>query len=406
MQATNERHERPLEESPLRRAKPGQDAVASLDPRRTQPPGEAPRRKRSGGASGWKQVHSASKVFLLSGLLIFTLWRATHSTALAEARRAYDRHYLTPALRWALDHLDRRPFSHDAAVLAARCLSDLDYGTAAEAYYQRASWTGTLSLDDLHHRAYGLVRANARLESIKVYEEILRVRPDDALALRRLATVYYSMKAYVPSKALAEKLTRLPDAAEVGICLLGTIHHEVHHLKQAVDAYEQVLTLDPTLSRMPLPATLFWSEYTEDLITLGRAAEARRLLLSALASRDEPMLHFLLARAERARGDFEAAEACCNRAVEKDPTLREAWVLLGQLALPKREPRKAVACLNRALALSPDDFETNYGLSIAYRLIGDVAAADRFARKVERLRSTESPPGTGTGLPHGGGDGR
>ena len=201
-----------------------------------------------------------------------------------------------------LDHLDRRPFSHDAAVFAARCLSDLDYGTAAEAYYHRASWTGTLSLDDLHHRAYGLVRANAREESIKVYKEILRVRPDDSLALRRLATVYYSMKEYVQSKALAEKLTRLPDAAEVGNCLLGTIHHEERQRHKAVDAYKQVLTLDPSLSRLPLPATLFWSEYTEDLITLGRAAEARRLLLSALALRDEPVLHFLLARAERRAG--------------------------------------------------------------------------------------------------------
>ena len=74
-------------------------------------------------------------------------------------------------------------------------------------------------------------------------------------------------------------------------------------------------------------------------------------------------------------------------------------MLLGQLALPKREPRKAVACLNRALALSPDDFETNYGLSIACRLLGDVAAADRFARKAERLRSTQPPPSTGMGIP-------
>ena len=152
-------------------------------------------------------------------------------------------------------------------------------------------------------------------------------------------------------RRLAEKLARLPDAAEVGISLLGTIHHEERQRQKAVDAYEQVLTLDPSLARLPFPSNLFWSAYTEDLIAVGRAADARRLLLGTLASRDEPLLHFLLARAERALGDFEEAEACCNRAVEKDATLREAWLLLGQLALPKREPRKAVAFLSRAVGL-------------------------------------------------------
>ena len=105
------------------------------------------------------------------------------------------------------------------------------------------------------------------------------------------------------AKVLAEKLVRLPDAAEIGICLLGTIHHEERQRREAVDAYEQVLTLDPSLSRMPLPATLFWSEYTEDLIILGRAAEYRGGSCSRpWRCATNRMLHFLLARAERFLG--------------------------------------------------------------------------------------------------------
>ena len=73
MQSTNKGKERPLEDSLSRGAGTGQDAVASLEPRRNEPPGEAPRRKRSGGASGRRQVRLARKVFLLVGLLIFTL---------------------------------------------------------------------------------------------------------------------------------------------------------------------------------------------------------------------------------------------------------------------------------------------------------------------------------------------
>ena len=51
---------------------------------RQGPRGVAIRRQACGS-----RCYFASKVFLLSGLLVFTLWCATDSTALAEERRAY-----------------------------------------------------------------------------------------------------------------------------------------------------------------------------------------------------------------------------------------------------------------------------------------------------------------------------
>ena len=43
---------------------------------------------------------------------------------------------LTTCLRYSLDHLERRPWSREAALLAARCLSRLDFADAAEPYYR------------------------------------------------------------------------------------------------------------------------------------------------------------------------------------------------------------------------------------------------------------------------------
>ena len=77
-------------------------------------------------------------LILLTGLLALTAWNVTRSEALGQARRSM-RGELTTCLRYSLDHLERRPWSREAALLAARCLSRLDFADAAEPYYKRAA---------------------------------------------------------------------------------------------------------------------------------------------------------------------------------------------------------------------------------------------------------------------------
>src|SRR5262249_9536445 len=72
---------------------------------------------------------------VLLGLSLLTAWNLTRSDALGEARRAEARGDLAEGLQRALDHLVRQPWSHEAALVAARCLSRLDYADEAEEYY-------------------------------------------------------------------------------------------------------------------------------------------------------------------------------------------------------------------------------------------------------------------------------
>ena len=110
----------------------------------------------------------------LTGSLAATAWVVTRSDALAKAAAADRAGNPVLALRLALDHLGRRPWSREAARIAARNLSRLDYADEAEPYYRRC---GELSPDDLHIRAYGLVRTNQRERAIAAYEEILAGGP-------------------------------------------------------------------------------------------------------------------------------------------------------------------------------------------------------------------------------------
>ena len=144
----------------------------------------------------------------------------------------------------ARDHLARRPWSRAAALLAARCLSQLDYPDEAEPYYHRA---GRLSLDDLQVRAYGMVRSNQHERAIRAYQEIVARWPDNVLALRRLAAVELAVQNRTESLALADRLIAIPGGEVVGFTLRGSVHHDDGNRAEAVAAYERVLQLDPEL---------------------------------------------------------------------------------------------------------------------------------------------------------------
>src|SRR5262245_24794077 len=117
----------------------------------------APGRRRGENRGRFAPV---ARGLALAGLLALTAWNVTRSEALRDAEEAYRRGDFATGFRRAIDHRDRRPWSRRAARVAALCLSRLDFADAAEPYYRRA---GDLDLDDLHVRAYGLVRGNHRL---------------------------------------------------------------------------------------------------------------------------------------------------------------------------------------------------------------------------------------------------
>src|SRR4051794_23529221 len=98
-------------------------------------PGDAVRPE---GSRGRGRAGLLVRGLLLAGLLAFTGWSFARSAALAEAESAFERDDLKTALRRALDHLERRPWSIEATRVAARCLSKLDFADLAEPYWLRA----------------------------------------------------------------------------------------------------------------------------------------------------------------------------------------------------------------------------------------------------------------------------
>lgn len=316
-------------------------------------------------------------------LLALTAWNVTRSGAIEDAERAYNRVDLVACLGHALDHLDRRPWSRDAARLAALCLSRLDFAEQAEPYYARA---GRLSLQDRQVRAFGMVRGPHPERAIPVYREILREDPGNVTAMRRLAAVLLARDDKGELIELADRLDRVPGGEVLGAMLRGTVYHNDENPQRAAAAFERVLELDPELKEMPASRPLFWRQLTEDLVECGRIEDAARYLTRAMAMAPDPDLTARLGQTYFLRGNLDEAVRCYRQAAEADPTAASPHVGLARVALQRGRPAKALPELEQARMLAPRNRAVLYSLSLAYRQLGRAADADRVRRELDQVR--------------------
>ena len=347
-----------------------------------------PRRRRLG--------FLAQRGAILVGLLIPLGWDEIQPRALRESATAAARGDLRRSVGLALQHLSRHPWSRTAALTVARGFSQLDYADWAEPYYHQIG-PARLDLNDQQTRALGLFRANRRDEAVIAFDAILDRHPANILALRRLAAVRIAQSEYAEALALADRLIAAPGGAVIGHTLAGTIHHDLGDTEHAVADLLAVLTLDPTLVEMPLtPRSTFWTYLGQDLLTEGRADEARIHLEHALTEGENSALASILAASCRQLGDLDAAERWWRAALGWKSDIPGAWLGLGRLALQRGHPGQAIDPLNRASELSPRDPAPVYSLSLAHRQLGDKAEADRFQTRADQLRDANGSSTTGT----------
>ena len=316
-------------------------------------------------------------------LVAVSAWNLTMSSALDVARVAYARGDLNESLRHALDHLERRPWSREAALLAARSLSRLDYALDADPYFERA---GRLTLADLQLRAYGLARSPHPERAIPAYNQILARWPDNVTALRRLGAVLLAQGRTAELLALADRLTKTATGTVLGATVRAIAYHNDENPQAAVPAFEQVLAVDPELREMPLPRRLFWSQFADDLIASGRIKEAGTYLSKAVAGTSDFALMDKLGAVYLLQGEFDDAERCYQQAAEWAPTEYAPHLFLARLAQQRRRPEEALVHLNRAQMLAPWQYDVRYSLASVYRQLGRAADADRVQATIKHKR--------------------
>jgi predicted Zn-dependent protease len=288
-----------------------------------------------------------------------------------------------------MDHLVRQPWSHEAALMAARCLSRLDYADEAEEYYRRA---GPLSLSDLQIRAYGLVRGPHPERAIPAYHEILERSPENVTAMRRLAAVLLARNDAKELLGLANRLHQVPAGRVIGEMLRGVVYHNQKNPQQAVAAFEKVLELDPELREMPASRGLFWNQFTADLAASGRLEDVRRHLTKLLENTPDAGWMNRLGETLSLLGDLDGAERCFQQAAELDSASYAPHWNLAKLAIQRRRRGEALEHLNRARMRAPGQYAVLYNLASVYRQLGQTAEAEQVQEAIRQLRSRPVAP--------------
>jgi hypothetical protein len=124
------------------------------------------------------------------------------------------------------------------------------------------------------------------------------------------------------------------------------------------------------LGRYNIGAGLLDAGQPEDAI--GEFVAAREL------DPGRPQIHNNLGLAFVDAGRLEEGESCLRRALELDPGLVDAYANLHAL-LVRRDRRAAIDCLERALALRPDDATLRFFLGQLLELSGDPRAPTLIA---------------------------
>jgi tetratricopeptide (TPR) repeat protein len=94
--------------------------------------------------------------------------------------------------------------------------------------------------------------------------------------------------------------------------------------------------------------------------------------------------------AYQSSGDLARAERWFLLALEKDPSLPDAWFALGEIRMREQRPAEAVVFFQKALALRPDADGYHYALGSALERSGQTSAALDAYRTELRLHPYQS----------------
>jgi len=142
-----------------------------------------------------------------------------------------------------------------------------------------------------------------------------------------------------------------------------------------------LLETDPDLQRDP---SLQYA-YGVALIHSGKASQAERLFSSLLAAhRDNPQLTVLLGQADAEQGDYDAAIATLQRAVQLKPDIADANRTLGVIYMKQGKLPEATAALRAELASHPSDAVARDTLATVLDLQGhQPEALDELGRALQ-----------------------
>ena len=319
-------------------------------------------------------------------LCVLGAWAWRERRPLRQAREALQDEQWFEVIVAARKYLARHPNSDEARRLIARGLAKRGLWDESDQMYNSLP---VPSPEDRRRQADGLVHLQKWFEAARVLEQLLIESPDDPHGLQQLTVLRAKQGRELEAIEHAKRLVALPDRTAVGYAMLATLHQNRDNLLGAVDCWNKVLELDPDCET--LPATHPPQKVRLDLagcyLKVSRWQESLPHI-EYVEQRWPNEFQVLLLRGWvwMSQGEPEKAVPYWEQNLKMNPSSCDVLTKLGEAKLQLQEAEEAVALLERAVEICPDDSQIHAVLAKAYRATGNHELQRKHLERSKELR--------------------
>ena len=203
----------------------------------------------------------------------------------------------------------------------------------------------------------------------------LEKNPNDVGLLYQRATALYDKDEYVASINDLEKAMSIDSLRPEIYHLLADNYLDYYRSREALDMMEKVVRLFPER----IPSLLKLSEMQMILNQNENSIFTINEILRLSPQHKEAF--FMLGMNFRAMGDIDRAINSFQTAVENDPEMVDAWLILGELH-EKKGSKDAVRYYDNALNVAPDKPEVLHSKAFYLQNNGDIPGALEIYRQI------------------------
>src|SRR5262245_30365928 len=240
--------------------------------------------------------------------------------------------------------------------------------------------------DELLSQAKDAFAANQYDKAEKAYRDVLRLTPDDPVALRQLGFIYHDQGQLLQAYPLLKKAAELqPEDLELQL-KLGTTLLSGGEQAQARDTALQVLEKQPGQEE----ALLLLADASR---TPEEIEDARKLIQSSREKdQDRPGYHLALGLLDLRQNDQAAAESEFKAALNLDPKSSNANLALSSLYWSRNDLKSAGQAFKTAADLAPERSPIRLRYADFLLKTGATAEAQAFLNEINRKLPDYLPP--------------
>jgi tetratricopeptide (TPR) repeat protein len=220
-------------------------------------------------------------------------------------------------------------------------------------------------------------------EAERLFRFVLSERPDNLMAHRGLAAIYYDQGAWALAVIHLLRWADLDQRDGRPNRFAGLIYKDMDQFTPAIPCYREALRRDLT---GPV-AQEVKEELAECLVRQGQYKEALKVLQGCGPRAEEvPSLIALRGDCLWGLGKTTEAEALLERSLKRYPRSTDLLRARGKLLMAAQKPEEAARLFERALSQTPHDSTSRYQLTLAYERLGRRAEAARHRQALERTK--------------------